>query len=173
MTIEQAATGQLETAIELWFHDKDPVSIHTLAVAAEGMLTTIARNRGVKLHSNAMNYLASTPKNFQKFMRNPQNFFKHGNPKLEWDAYHPEQGETFLASAVGSYMQLFTEPRPLIVMFALWIGGEQPTGGTSSDSIKSVLIKCAQVRQLPGMTKKRFFDLFFARITEISAAEEE
>ena len=172
MRLEQAATSQLETAIELWFHDKDPVSIHTLAVAAEGMLTTIARDRGVKLHSNAMAYLASKPKNFQKFMRNPQNFFKHGNPKLEWDFYHPEQGETFLASAVGSYMQLFAEPRPLILMFALWIGGEQPTVETLSDSIKSVMIKCAQVRQLPGMTKKRFLDLFSARIGEIIALDE-
>jgi hypothetical protein len=172
MTIEQAATGQLETAIELWFHDKDPVSIHTLAVAAEGMLTTIARDRDIKLHGDAVAYLASKPKKFQDFMRNPQNFFKHGNPKLKWELYPPEQGEIFLASAVGSYMQLFAEPRPLIVLFALWIGSDDPTDEESLDSIKSVLIKCAQVRRLPEMTKKRFLDSFLAAITEIIAMGE-
>jgi len=34
VTKASAAKSQLETAIQLWFDDADPVSIHTLAVAA-------------------------------------------------------------------------------------------------------------------------------------------
>jgi uncharacterized Zn finger protein len=54
VTREEAAKGQLETAIWLWFHQddertvSDPVSIHTLAVAAQGVLTSIARDKKVE-----------------------------------------------------------------------------------------------------------------------------
>jgi len=39
---ELAARGQLETVIMLWFHYADPVSIHTLAAAAQGILQDVA-----------------------------------------------------------------------------------------------------------------------------------
>jgi hypothetical protein len=38
---ELAARGQLHTAIALWFSYGDPVSIHTLAAAAQGKLQGI------------------------------------------------------------------------------------------------------------------------------------
>src|SRR6266478_679966 len=39
---ELAARGQLHTAIALWFSYGDPVSIHTLAAAAQGILQGLA-----------------------------------------------------------------------------------------------------------------------------------
>ena len=172
MTIEQAALSQLETAIELWFHDKDPVSIHTLAAAAEGMFTTIARERGIKLSDSAMEYLASTPKKFQDFMRKPQNFFKHGNPKLKWDFYHPEHGEVFLESAVGSCLQLFPDNPPLLVLlFALWCGSNNPTSELISDTNKPIMLKCAELNQITGGNKAKFFDTIFPAL-QLAAHEE-
>jgi hypothetical protein len=41
-----AARRQLETAITLWFHDADPVSVHTLAMAAHGILRALNKKRG-------------------------------------------------------------------------------------------------------------------------------
>ena len=55
VTREDAAKDQLEGAIWLWFHEDDqstvsvPISIHTLAVAAQGVLTSIAREKKVEL----------------------------------------------------------------------------------------------------------------------------
>jgi hypothetical protein len=40
------ARSQLETAIQLWFADGDPVSIHTLAVAAHDCLHTLSKLTG-------------------------------------------------------------------------------------------------------------------------------
>ena len=41
-----AARRQLATAIELWFHDKDQVSIHTLSFAAYEVIHSVSRKRG-------------------------------------------------------------------------------------------------------------------------------
>src|SRR5438128_1514480 len=41
-----AVRRQLETAIILWFHDGDPVSIHTLAAAAYQIIYDINAHRG-------------------------------------------------------------------------------------------------------------------------------
>jgi hypothetical protein len=41
-----AARRQLETAITLWFHDADPISVHTLVMAAHGILKAINKKLG-------------------------------------------------------------------------------------------------------------------------------
>jgi hypothetical protein len=67
-----AATSQLETAIQLWFNEGDPVSIHTLAVAAHdcfNALSTFASKPS--LHQK---WIKSQPKKIQDWAREPQNF---------------------------------------------------------------------------------------------------
>src|SRR5438874_214826 len=80
ITDRQSAEGHLETAITLWFEEKDASSIHTLAVAAQGVLNTMCKDRSIK--ASQMNALieAQTPA-VQEFIRSPQNFFKHGHHK--------------------------------------------------------------------------------------------
>ena len=41
-----AARRQLETAIPLWFQDADPVSVHTLVMAADGIPRAFNKKRG-------------------------------------------------------------------------------------------------------------------------------
>jgi argininosuccinate synthase len=46
----EAARRQLNTAIELWFNDGDPVSIHTLASSAHQIIHDLnRRNKGPDL----------------------------------------------------------------------------------------------------------------------------
>jgi hypothetical protein len=40
-----AARRQLQTAIALWFDERDPVAIHTLSVAAYEIVHTISKQR--------------------------------------------------------------------------------------------------------------------------------
>jgi hypothetical protein len=46
VTKRWAARSQLETAIGLWLHHDDPVSIHTLAVAANDCYHAIGEHEG-------------------------------------------------------------------------------------------------------------------------------
>ena len=47
-----AAKKQLETAIMLYFHDGDPVSIHTLCCAAYSVIHTLNKKRNNPLSRN-------------------------------------------------------------------------------------------------------------------------
>jgi hypothetical protein len=43
-----AARRQLRTALRLWFHDGDPVSIHALLAAAHEIIHRLYRNKGLR-----------------------------------------------------------------------------------------------------------------------------
>src|SRR5205814_689864 len=93
-----AAYGQLHTAIAIWFSYGDPVSIHTLAAAAQELLQGIAG----KDHKppQMRKWIKKFPRRVQKIMRDPQNFFKHAwtDPKAV-KLYQPSIGETILSDA--------------------------------------------------------------------------
>src|SRR5688500_1002695 len=78
-----AARRQLDTAITLYFHHGDSVSIHTLAAAAHEVLAAAARKRTtgeVEILVDRM-LMAIRPEYqdaWNEKMAEAQNFFKHG-----------------------------------------------------------------------------------------------
>src|SRR5438067_12400531 len=84
VTKKEAAIGHLETAIWLWFHEDDETtvgdsaSVHTLAVASQGVLAAICRDQKIEISSLAK-VMSSHDKERNSALRNPQNFYKHGN----------------------------------------------------------------------------------------------
>lgn len=76
-----AARRQLDCAIDLWFHDGDEVSIHTLACAAYQVVHDLKERRGIK-----GNLLYDAPfvepkhrKTWNRRIRAAANFFKHAD----------------------------------------------------------------------------------------------
>ncbi len=69
---ELAARGQLHTAIALWFSYGDPVSIHTLAAAAQGILQGLAGKDHQPPHMRK--WIKNFPPRVQKIIQNPQIF---------------------------------------------------------------------------------------------------
>jgi len=85
---ELAARGQLETVIMLWFHYADPVSIHTLAAAAQGILQDVAGKNHKLSHMRI--WVKNFPADVQRKLRDPQNFFKHAyRDRSRVRAYQP------------------------------------------------------------------------------------
>jgi hypothetical protein len=88
-----AAKRQLRTAIELWFHDGDPVSIHALAYAAHeiihelflraghtGLLFDLDPGSSVPKHIDASpEELKKLRSEFPKYLKRDANFFKHAD----------------------------------------------------------------------------------------------
>jgi hypothetical protein len=72
---ELAGRGQLHTTIALWSSYGDPVSIHTLAAAAQGILQGLAGKDHPQSHMGK--WIKSFPKRVQNIIRDSQNFFKH------------------------------------------------------------------------------------------------
>ncbi len=72
---------QIETAIKLWFDDADPVSIHTLAMAAHAILRVINKSRnGLPMFGDPS---PSIRKEYSELVRKlynqSSNFFKHSS----------------------------------------------------------------------------------------------
>lgn len=95
--------GQLETAIQLWFQEGDPVSVHTLASAARDVLRVLYE------HSEAGPFPSPLPKNASKTQREKlhdqikitANFFKHaGKDRNHSHDFSPEVTARFMLEAI-------------------------------------------------------------------------
>lgn len=99
----EAARRNLAAAVRLFFERDDPVAIHTLAAAAQGVIRDVAKARGLAhtsiLHDHP-NIPAGARKEWIKILNSPRNFFKHAdvdpNGTLEFD---DSANETLLLDA--------------------------------------------------------------------------
>jgi len=99
----EAARRNLAAAVRLFFEQGDPIAIHTLAAAAQGVIRDVARTRGLAhtsiLHDHP-DIPADTQKEWIKILNAPRNFFKHAdadpNGTLEFDE---SANETLLLDA--------------------------------------------------------------------------
>jgi len=75
------ALRQLETAITLYFHYADPISIHTLTAAAYNVLRNIKTHRGVDftMLKDAEQVYPHMRDKFRSVLNEAENFFKHAD----------------------------------------------------------------------------------------------
>lgn len=87
-----AAQRQLRTAVRLWFHDGDPVSIHTLLAAAHEIIHRLYRNKGlVNLMFDSDMIKDEHRGDFARVMKAAPNFFKHANNNSDQTlSFNPE-----------------------------------------------------------------------------------
>jgi hypothetical protein len=77
-----AAKRQLRTAITMWFYDDDPVSTHTLAVAAYEIIHAVSKARDPnrpELLFDSTQVREDKRREFKDLLREAANFFKHGD----------------------------------------------------------------------------------------------
>ena len=105
-TKESVAVGQLESAILLWFHEADPVSVLVLASNAEDCLHALGKRVGKP--SAIKGKFETLPKSFQERAAYVQDFAKHGDKDIsepvEWV---PESATITLLSAVDAFRVLY------------------------------------------------------------------
>jgi hypothetical protein len=84
VTKMDAVRRQLNTAIELWFSDGDPVAIHTLASASHDVLHILYRKKGLTgLIFDAPLIEPEHRKQWSLLITECYNFFKHGRQDTE------------------------------------------------------------------------------------------
>ena len=154
---EEAAMGQLETAIELWFHERDKPSVHTLAFAAQGILANIARERRTPRRSYIQQFIATKPQRFRAYMRGAGNYFKHGNPKLKH--YHPRHSEVIILDSIAACNHLFGRVSPLMVLFLARIALTDEISELLPDQIKAKLLNGLKIEELAALDRKAFFQV--------------
>jgi len=99
-----AARRQLQTAIELWFHAGDQVSIHSLACAAYEIIHDLNRRaKGPPLYFDTDWIKDEFRKEYINLVKRPGNFFKHADfrkDKAESLDLNPALAEGFILFAV-------------------------------------------------------------------------
>jgi hypothetical protein len=134
-TRREIAKNELERAILLWFEARivDLPSVHTLAIAAQGVLDALCRDMKIP-RSKLVTGTNAKGAGFARAIRNPQNFFKHGEHdrnyrgKKDKDAieFPYELIEAVLSDNVETYHRLFGAVSALMVCFALRFDFEHP-----------------------------------------------
>lgn len=120
-----AARRQLETAVVLYFAERDPVSIHTLTAAAYNVLRDIGRARKTSpmlIKEQALAWVQPEHvSSIRKKINEAENFFKHADKDPEGEIeFSPEQTELLLFDACTQYRTLVGESLPLLMLFSTW-----------------------------------------------------
>lgn len=100
-----AARRQLRTAIELWFADADPISIHTLSAASFQIIYDLnKKNRGPDLLLDTKFVKDEYRKEFVNKIKNASNFLKHADKGKMGLAktfeFNPESNNHFILFAI-------------------------------------------------------------------------
>jgi hypothetical protein len=154
-----AAKRQLETAIRLWFHSGEPVSIHTLAAAAHQILHDIGVKRGVAtILRNPQNIRPEYRKEFREIVSRYENFFKHADkdPDALLD-FNPQATEMQLLDAVLTYEILTQECAPILNTFKAWMFFQNPRFMNEKDREKLLLLMKNSTTDFARMPKAEFF----------------
>ena len=117
------ALRQLETAITLYFHYADPISIHTLTAAAYNVLRNIKTHRGVDftMLKDAEQVYPHMRDKFRSVLNEAENFFKHADRDPDDTiSFAPDLSDILLIEACEIYGRLTGERRPILTLYIAW-----------------------------------------------------
>ena len=125
----EAATRQLDLAIQLHFLDADVIGVHTLGGATHGILCDLLAQSAASSevfvpHSNAHR---SQRKYVVKMVRDAVGFLKHADREPERLRFHPGWTDFLLYNAVEMHIRLTREITRSNAIFLLWITSKYPT----------------------------------------------
>ena len=161
-----AARRQIETALDLWFHEGDPVAIHTLASAAHRVVHDLAEMGGdgsVLLNTNLLTGWGLDAKAFKKAIRAAETFFKHAqNDPHETFSFSLSQTERIFVSAIECYRRLVHEKSRLMTLFLYWFHIQYPQFlDFMSELAGKRLAKLVPLAK--ELTRPKFYEVFFQR----------
>lgn len=124
----EAAKRQLETAIILYFNDKDPISIHTLVCASHEIIANLnKKTNGTPLILEGTIVKEEYKKDFRDMVREAKNFFKHANKDSdEVLDFNPDTNDHYLLDACEGYQLLTGEKNPYFITYRGWFNYKYP-----------------------------------------------
>jgi hypothetical protein len=161
VTKSSAALSQLETAIGIWFEEGDPVSVHTLAVAAHDCFSALVEHK-TKVKSLIKQHLKTQSSEYNRRIKVPRNFFVHGFNEFKGTLVHiPVFTDMLMLDSAWCYQKLQPQhPRALIEMFAFRVFGEKPD--LLSEEAKPHFAELFKMEPFNCATRSQFFEKNFA-----------
>jgi len=164
-----AARRQLETAVILWFHDCDPVSIHTLAAAAYQIIFDIKQKHGGR---SMMMDLECIRDEHRKMLRNEfakyKNFFKHADTDPSKTLHFPPKiTACFILDAAWSYHEMAHQQLPLFQLFFFYLSINEPEmfGEDFANKFRNTI----PADKIPKLGKREFFQHVLPKLAKIES----
>lgn len=161
----QVAQTQLKTAIRLWFHDGDPVSIHTLAYAAYEIIHFVSkkRNRTKQLIFDTLSVKEEYRSKWAKTIKEHANFFKHANNDADGTIdFNPVLSMMFIMGAAAG-LRTIEDGRPgkEEAAFALYVALHRPTwAGVKVRQALADRVPIEDLAHFQTLPKAEFFDAY-------------
>jgi hypothetical protein len=156
-----AAKGQLETAICLWFSSGEPVSIHTLAAAAHQILHDLGKSKGTPTTLRGLPMVRPEYKKYvRKLVSSYENFFKHADSDAaDTLIFNPAATEIFIFDAVRVYVALTRQSTPILFTFTTWFLIRNPSLLIMKEQHREKLIQTLKnmEKDVTQMPKAAFF----------------
>jgi hypothetical protein len=164
VTKMDAARRQLATAVELWFRDKDEVSIHALAFASYEVIDAVSKKRGrtQDLIFDAIVVKDEYRKEFKAFVKKSANFFKHADrdPDATLE-FEPELTGMFIVFAIRGLESIGISSNKHELAFAWWLCLNRPEMLTHEGrDLITKRIPVDVLEELRILPKREFFDAF-------------
>jgi hypothetical protein len=119
-----ASRRQLNTAIELWFEERDEISVHTLAAAAYQVIHDVNESSDTKaeLLYNSIVIKDEHRSEAIRFLKRPMNFFKHAdNDPHATLEFFPALTDIYLLFAIEGLRSLGEDRNDICQAFLWWI----------------------------------------------------
>jgi len=151
-----AAQRQLRTALRLWFHEGDPVSIHTLLAAAHEIIHRLYRNKGlVNLIFDSDLINEEFRGHIARKIKEAPNFFKHADQDSNASIkFNPEINALLPMFLVQALSDMGEPLGPEELSYIYWTNIHEPTLFQS----KTSHFPAEVIKQLVGTNKKEFLE---------------
>jgi hypothetical protein len=165
----EAVVPQIETAVDLWFHDCDPIPIHTLTAAAHRIVLDLLEHQGKTTLTFDTKYIKpGREQEYKRLMRKAETFFKHAKDDPDGRLkFNPESTETYLFTTIIGYKELIhRKGTPLMELFSFYFCLRHP------DLLIRPLIpesEKLEVQKLVDRPRTEFFNEFLPLFVSPSA----
>src|SRR5262245_13687418 len=154
-----AAKSQLMTAIELYFEDRDPISVHTLAMAAAEIIDRLCQAKGLQsMRAHFMSQII--PKHRKEVgdaLNKAVNFFKHASssrPNQVLKDFSDDRNISAIMFGVDGLRQLGVETAEMIA-FRTWQMVVQPDLFLNPPPREQVMVLVGDIWSKPRSEQKR------------------
>jgi hypothetical protein len=156
VTKMDAARRQLGTALDLWFAEGDPVSIHTLAHASHEIIHRLYRNAGhTDLLFDSSIVEPEHAADFSRFLKDSARFIKHAKQERSPDDsidFNPALNEIFLAMSVIALERMGKGLDGKESAMRLWFAVHHPRP-QSPEYIRPIYLEALQALGRPDFLK--------------------
>jgi hypothetical protein len=165
LTKIDAARRQLKTALELWFADAEPVSIHQLAFAAYEVIHFVAKSKdpNTELIFDSFIIKDEARKKWRAILAEESNFFKHADRDPDGSIeFAPDHSKIFIVFSLMGLRSMKLDTIQIEEAFECWLLFNHPESFTEAgrQHYAKVFEDETTIKQIRSLSRSDFLEAY-------------